>query len=198
MKRAAIAVRMHSGWGAFVAVSVTAGKVHLLDRRRMVVVPAGTPGAIQPYHFAKPLELPEAQAFLAKSLAAAEKPARTAIQNVVGELSARQYRVVGAAVLLASGRPLPVLSKILAAHPLIHAAEGEFFRGAFRNACEALGISIIGVRERDLAERFESALGKTATRMWQEVSDLGRTVGPPWTQDQKLATLAALLVLAQK
>jgi hypothetical protein len=107
-----------------------------------------------------------------------------------------EYRVVGAAVLLASGRPLPPLPKILASHALTHAAEGEFFRAAFRNACEALNISVAGFRERDLEERFDSTFGKVAARTSRQVSNLGRTAGPPWTRDQKSATLAALIVFA--
>jgi hypothetical protein len=198
MKRAAIGVRMHSGWGALVVVSVAAGKIDLLDRRRVAVTAPGTPGAVQPYHFAKTRELLQAETFLANSLVASETLARAAIQKVVSELGVREYRVVGAAVLLAAGRPLPPLPKILASHALTHAAEGEFFRAAFRNACEALNISVIGCRERDLEESFKTTFGKAAIHMDREVSNLGRTVGPPWTQDQKLATLAALLVLARK
>jgi hypothetical protein len=194
MKRAAIGVRMHSGWGALVAVSLIAGKVEVIDRRRIVVASPGTPGAIQPYHYAKARDLHEAEAFLANSLVASETLARTAIQNVLSEIGVREYRVVGAAVLLASGRPLPPLPTILASHALTHAAEGEFFRAAFRNACEGLNISVAGFRERDLEERFEAAFDKAATRTSWEVSILGRTVGPPWTKDQKLATTAALIV----
>jgi hypothetical protein len=198
MKPVAIGVRMHSGWGAFVAVAMTAGKVEVIDRRRMVVAPFGTPGAIQPYHFAKTLELHEAEAFLAKSLAVAENLARAELHDVVSELITREYLVVGCALLLASGRPLPALSKILSAHPLIHTAEGEFFRDAFRKASEGLQFSVAGFRERDLDKHFAETFGKSAARMSRQISDLSRAVGPPWTQDQKLATRAAMLVLAQR
>jgi hypothetical protein len=73
---------------------------------------------------------------------------------VVRELDGRHYRIVGSAVLLASGRPLPSLAKILGSHPLIHTAEGEFFRHAVRKACEGLKISVTAIRERELEERF--------------------------------------------
>src|SRR5713101_5217044 len=135
MKRAAIGVRMHSGWGALVAVSNSAGTVEVIERRRVAVTTPGTPGANQPYHFAENLDLPEAEKFLGNCFAASKRLALTAIRDVVGELRGHQYLVVGSAVLLSSGRPLPPLSKILASH-LIHAAEGEFFREAFSKACE--------------------------------------------------------------
>jgi hypothetical protein len=133
MKRAAIGVRMHSGWGALVAVSHSAGTVEVIDRRRVTITTAGTPGANQPYHFAENLELPEAEKFLGNCLAASKRLALAAVQDVVGELRGRKYLVVGSAVLLASGRPLPPLSKILASHALIHARQkANFFAKPFR------------------------------------------------------------------
>jgi len=198
MKRAAIGVRMHSGWGALVAVSNNAGTVEVIERRRVVITTPGTPGANQPYHFAENLELPEAEKFLGNCFATSKRLALAAVRDVVGELRGRQYRVVGSAVLPASGRPLPPLSKILASHALIHAAEGEFFREAFSKACEGLDLSVTGFRERNLDECVQATFGKAATRMCQQISTFGRSLGPPWTKDQKTAALAALVVLANK
>src|SRR5256885_9419587 len=109
MKRAAIGVRMHSGWGALVAVANSAGTVEVIDRRRVAIASAGTPGANQPYHFAENLELPEAERFLGNCFAASKRLAFEAVREVVGELHGRQYRVLGSAVLFASGRRLPPL-----------------------------------------------------------------------------------------
>src|SRR5215471_12502986 len=69
MKRAAIGVRMHSGWGALVAVSNSDGRVEILERRRVAMTIPGTPGAQQPYHFAENLKLPEAENFLGNCFA---------------------------------------------------------------------------------------------------------------------------------
>jgi len=198
MKQAAIGVRMHSGWGALVAVANSAGTVEVIERRRIAITIPGTPGANQPYHFAEKLELAEAEKFLGDSFETAKRLALAAVQDVTDELRGRQYRVAGVAVLLASGRPLPPLAKILTSHALIHAAEGEFFREAFSKACEGLELSVTGVRERDLDECVQTAFGKAAGRMGQQISTLGRSVGPPWTTDQKTAALAALVVLANQ
>jgi hypothetical protein len=197
MKPAAIGVRMHSGWGALVAVSNSAGSVEVIDRRRVAIINPGTPGAKQPYHFAESLELPEAEKFLGSCFAASKRLALAAVRDVIDELRGRQYRVVGSAVLLASGRPLPPLSKILASHALIHAAEGEFFREAFSKACEGLDLPVTGLRERNLDECFLTTFGKAAQTQ-RQISTLGRFLGPPWTKDQKTAALAALLVLAKQ
>jgi hypothetical protein len=198
MKRAAIGVRMHSGWGALVAVSNNTGTVEVLERRRVAVTTPGTAGANQPYHFAERLELSEAEKFLENCFTASQRLAAAAVRDVVAELQGRQYRVVGSAVVLASGRTLPALDKILASHPLIHTAEGEFFRAVFSKACEGLDLSVSGFRERDLEECVRTTFGKAATRVLRQISTLGRSLGPPWTADQKTAALAASLVLAKK
>jgi len=196
MKQAAIGVRMHSGWGALVAVSNNAGAVEVIARQRIAITAPGVTGANQPYHFAEHLELSEAEKFLESCFAASKRLALAAVRDVVSELRGRQYRVVGSGVLLASGRPLPPLAKILASHALIHAAEGEFFRDAFTKACEGLDISVTGFRERDLDECIRTTFGRGAARIQQQISTLGRSLGPPWTRDQKSSALAALIVLA--
>jgi hypothetical protein len=93
---------------------------------------------------------------------------------------------------------LPFLAKILASHSLIHTAEGEFYREVFKKACEKLEIPVTGFRERSLDEDFQARFGDAARGMSQQIADAGRALGPPWTQDQKMATIAALLVLMNK
>ena len=184
MKRAAIGVRSHSGWAALVAVAGKPGSVEVLDRRRIVLADTQGPGTNQPYHFAEKLELRAAQKHLASCAAVSERLALAAFRDVVQTLNG--YELAGAAILLASGRPLPSLPDILGSHALIHTAEGEFFRQAVRQACEGLGICVTGIRE--------SALGEDSA-LQQEIAKLGKIVGPPWTQDQKMAALAAMMVL---
>jgi hypothetical protein len=198
MMPAAIGVRMHSGWGALVAVCFDAGKVEIIERRRIEVIDAAAPGAKQPYHFAKDLGLPRAEKFIAKCFADSQQRAASAIRDLLAELSRRKYRIKGAAVVLASGRPLPPLAKILAAHPLLHTAEGQFFREVFAKACDICDLPVEGIRERDLDERVQTKFGKAATKIQRQIAAQGRTIGPPWTTDQKTAASAALTLLAKK
>jgi hypothetical protein len=196
MKRAAIGFQMHSGWGVLVAVSGAPQAIEILARRRIVTADPDMPGAIQPYHYAMNLQLPEKH--IANCAAVSTRLAVAAIGDLVTELNARHYRVVGSAVLLASGRSLPPLEKILAAHPLIHTAEGEFFRHTVTQACEELQISVTAIKQRDLDERAKAAFGKVASEVQGSIEGLGKTIGPPWTKDHKTATLAAALILASQ
>jgi hypothetical protein len=201
MKRAALGVRMHSGWGVLVAVCGDAGSLEVIERRRIVVIDPKIAGGKQPYHHAASLLLSEsalagAEKHLANCAAVSERLALAAVEVVVRELDGRGYRIVGCAVLLASGRPLPSLAKILAAHPLIHTAEGEFFRNAVRKACEGLKISVTAIPEREVEERAKTAFGKAAGTVQRRIASMGSSVGPPWTKDHKAAALAAAMILA--
>lgn len=198
MKRAAVGVRMHSGWGVLVAVSGDANSVEVMDRRRIVTTDPRIPGANQPYHYAASLGLPEPERYLANCAAVSERLALAAVGEVVRELDGRHCRIMGSAVLLASGRPLPSLSKILASHALIHTAEGEFFRNAVRKACEHLKIFVTAIREQELDEQATAAFGNAASRVQRRISSLGSSIGPPWTKDHKAAALAASIILARE
>jgi len=196
MKQVAFGIRMHSGWGVLVAVCGDANSVDVVDRRRIVTMDPGIPGAKQPYHYAASLELPAAERHIAKCAASSECLALAAVQEVAQELRVRKYQIVAAAVLLASGRPLPTLPKILASHPLLHTAEGELFRNAVRNACKQLKVSVTAFPERELETRVKAAVGEAASRVQRKLLALGPSLGPPWTKDHKTAALAAFAILA--
>ena len=166
----------------------------LVDRRRIVIIDSMMQGAKQPYHFAENLGLEEAERHLQKCAAVSQRLAVQAIREILDGATARKYRVLGCAMLLASGRALPSLQKILASHALIHAAEGEFFRKVVREACENFRVPVVGIRERELNERANTTFGKRARAVWQHISELGKAVGSPWTQDEKTAALAALVL----
>jgi hypothetical protein len=192
MKYAALGVQMHSGWGVLVAVSGAPDAIEILARRRIVTADPEMPGAIQPYHYAMNLKLPESEKHLAKCAAASTRLAVAAIADLV-----KEFHIVGSAVLQASGRTLPSLEKILASHPLIHTAEGEFFRHTVSQAFEDLQITVTAIRQRDLEERAKSTFG-SASRIQGTIASLGKTIGPPWTKDHKTAALAAALILASR
>lgn len=194
MKNAAFGVRMHSGWGAVVCISGNSAAPEIVDRRRIVIIEPAMEGAKQPYHFAESLGLEEAERHLQKCAAVSQGLALMAIGQILDAVRARNYRVVGCAMLLASGRALPALPKILASHALIHTAEGEFFRKVVSEACESCRIPVVGWRERELDERASATFGQAAARVRQRISNLGKTVGAPWTQDEKTAALAGLIV----
>jgi hypothetical protein len=196
MTSAAIGIRMHSGWGAFLVASGDPVMIEVIERRRIVVADPNIPGASQPYHCAAKMGVSEAKKYLAHCTKVSEQLALAAVDTIVQELHSRGYRVIRSAVLLASGRPLPSLLEILASHPLIHTAEGEFFRTVFWRASERLDIPVTGIRQCDLNECAYAVFGNVTGQVLRRISDLKRSLGSPWTEDQKKASLAASVVLA--
>jgi len=98
--------------------------------------------------------------------------------------------------LMASGRALPNLEKILAAHTLIHTADGVLFREALSLAGRKHGLKEFREREKNLLGRSAEALRISESALLRELKELGRGLGPPWSQDEKFATLAAWMALS--
>jgi hypothetical protein len=187
---------MHSGWGVLVAVSGSVNSVEIAERRRIVITDPTLPRANQPYHHAATLGLPEAEQHLAKCKAVSERLSSAAISETIEALAKRDCQVVGAALLLASGHPLPSLPQVLGSHPLIHTAEGEFFRRIIEQSFDHLKIPVTKIRERDLDRLAETALGDAAGHLHNTIAGFRSSLGPPWTKDHKLAAFAAAILLA--
>jgi len=186
---------MHSGWGILVAVSGSVNSLEVAERRRIVITDPTIPRANQPYHHAATLGLPEAERHLAKCAAVSERLSSAAVSQAVEALAKRDYQVIRAALLLASGRPLPSLLQVLGSHPLIHTAEGEFFRCAIEKGFDHLKVPVAKIRERDLDRLAETVLGDAGGELNSAIAGLSNSLGPPWTKDHKMAALGAAILL---
>lgn len=196
MKSAAIGVSVHSGWGAVVAIAGGRGTEEVLLRRRVVIIDSKIAGSVQPYHYVAKKEISVAGKHLARCASVSGRLAFEALTRLSGELAELGFTPKDAVVLLSSARPLPDLKSILTSHALIHTAEGEFFRQAFRCAFEKLKISVTGIRARDLDDSAAKAFGNSARAIQKRIDGMGRSLGAPWTKDEKTAALAAAIVLA--
>ena len=143
------------------------------------------------------LELPEAERLLRRFTSAAETMARRALTRVVGHLRALGYEPGTAGVLQAAGRLPKDLGAILSSHALIHTADGKHFRDVLAHASEHADLTVVRVPERALHERAAAALRRPPHDLQQQVAAWGRSLGPPWTADQKLAALLAWMLLAE-
>jgi hypothetical protein len=196
MKQAALGFRAHSGWTALVAVSLDGGSPKVLLRERAHLVKTFTFEYRQPYHTAEKKPFAEARTFISSVQAEARDLAFQSVHSIQMDLGKRGYELHHSALLLASGRPLPELDKILASHPLIHTAEGELFREALLHASERCGLAMFSVKESKLLETASHTLHLQPGELTRCLADLGRPLGPPWSQDEKLAALAAWLSLS--
>jgi len=196
VKNAAVGFRVHSGWSAMVAVCLQKGVPQVLHRERIHLVEEFTYRLRQPYHTAEKLSLVEAREFIRQAQATAKAMARRSIRELQKQLEGRGYGLNCAALLLASGKTLPELEKILASHAMIHTADGELFREALTRASVRCGLQVVSLKEKDVAAEAGRVLGLAEAAVSKQVAEMGRELGAPWAQDEKLAALAAWLALA--
>ncbi len=198
MKHAAVGFRAHSGWTALIALAVNNGVPTVLARQRVHLVETFAYEFRQPYHTAEKLRFDEGRAFVARMQTEARRLAFHAIRKLKAELQERGYSLARCGLLLASGRTLPSLDRILASHSLIHAADGELFREALLHASARCGLKPLAVKEREVLDAASRALRRKPGELTHRVANLGRPLGPPWSQDEKLASLVAWLAMSAR
>lgn len=193
---AAIGCRAHSGWAALVIVAGPVGSPTILGRRRIVIADPKIPGSKQPYHTAAKLPFQQAEQLVSRCREHSRAMARQELSAAGEHARSSGHEVTGCGIVLASGRPLPDLAATLASHAFIHTAEGELFRNVIADASRELNVPVTGVKERELLAQASATLGKSDAELQSYLQKMGHELGPPWTQDEKCATLAAWLALA--
>jgi hypothetical protein len=117
------------------------------------------------------------------------------IRDLISVISGMGTTVVGACVPGGNARLPHALPDILAVHARIHAAEGAFYRDVLADACTQAGLLVSRAPERDIPALAGKALGSSDERLRERLVVLGKSLGPPWGEDQRVATLAAFIAL---
>jgi hypothetical protein len=191
----AVGMKAHSGWAALVALGVDGRDLIVADRRRIELVTATGEWARQPYHAAEGLPSARARAVVERGITDARRCAVKELRAASTRADAAGHRLVACAVL--TGTPMPdwTVDEILAVHFRMHKAEGALYRDALVHAAKACGLRLVEVLEKSLADTATRTLKQAAPAAAQQIAALGKSVGPPWGQDQKEAALAALIAL---
>jgi hypothetical protein len=190
----ALGFRPHTGWSTVVAVGREGGSVRVVHRAQLKIGPAGLPAQV--YHAAREVGAAAAAALVRQVADEAAALAVAGVGAVVAELRARGQHPVAAGIPV-GGSAIPAeLSRILASHALLHAAEGDLYCQALADGADRHGLTLSLVPARELAARAARELGLDDAAMRVQLAALGRELGPPWRRDEKDATLAGLLALA--
>jgi hypothetical protein len=189
--RTALAFRPHTGWAVVVAVSGGASP-RVLHRARVDLCPDGVERFV--YHDIdhRGLKQRAATTYVAKSETAINEEAGRVMQRIAAELAPRAVAIV------AEVRPLPALEKILTAHPLWHAAEGELYRNALALAAEEQGLKVVETPPKRLRADATRALKLDEAAQDALLDGFKKELGPPWQKDHREATLAALVALSAR
>jgi hypothetical protein len=191
---AVLGFRPHTYWTATVALAGPPDAPQVIERRKIVFA-AGEERFV--YHRAAEMEPQAAAAMIARVRTAVEANARHEIERLLADL-AREGIAVRVAVVPAAIAKLPErLEDIVKVHARMHAAEGSFYRDAVAAACAAAGLQVRRVVERELPALAGDMLGLGPPALTARLKAMGASLGPPWSEDQKLATLAAWLHLTE-
>jgi len=193
--RVAFGLKAHSGWAALIVIGKSGGDYIVIDRRHVELVEEAW--ARQPYHAADELEPKEARTLVRRGVESARRIALREMRLLWKRERARGNSVTGCAVLV--GNPMPGWStaEILAVHFRMHQAEGVLFRDALAVAAKKIGLRLVAIPEKELEKTAQNTLGTSLSELTRTIAQLGKSVGPPWTRDQKDAALAAMIALRQ-
>jgi hypothetical protein len=189
-KRAALGLKVRTGRAVVVAVAGPVDSPEILGKTRIQVAFTFDEGAV--FHVAQNYPPERARALV-------QEREVLFTERALGDLrafAARQdFKVVGAGMAAPPIKRLPPFESILKAHPLLHAAEGEFYRRVFADACAKLRARPSRTPVGELTTNLAEGLGLKPAVLAKRLDAMGKASGRPWAVDQKEATLAAWSVL---
>ncbi len=193
MTRLALGLRAHIGWSAGVLLAEPVDAPVVIRRFRLDLVDPDKPESHEPYHAARELSLDDAERLIERASRTVGTLAQAALTHCIDGLQTSE--IVGACVITSSAKPRDIEST-LRSHLQVHVAEGDLIRDALRSACRTLSMPVTSFRERALFDEADRILEKSAMEVTKQLGTIGKAVGVPWAQDQKLCALAAWLTLA--
>lgn len=193
--KVAFGIKSHSGWAAVVALGRSKTGYEMVERRRIELIDDGELWAKQPYHAAENLEPVEAREVVTKGIDSARRVAHSRIKELLARKMTAGNDICSFGVIVPEPMPDWTVKEILAVHIRMHTAEGVLFPDALVCGCRATGLNTIEVHEKHLGQAVLQAFRSPLDEMFVRATELGRTVGPPWGKDQKLAAIAAMIAL---
>jgi hypothetical protein len=181
---ATVGVADHGGWAVLLTV-VPEGVV--VDRRRVTLVDDGLP-PLPHHHEAQMLPCEAGVALVNRVRASAQQRARAALEDLAAEVP---IPIRGIALRKCPELP-PTIAERIANYRAQNVADWVMYREAIAEAARARGWSVSWYDAKLVFDEAAKALGR------KTINDLllhvGKSLGPPWRKDHKVAMAAALAV----
>jgi len=190
----AIGVRVKSGWAAAVVLGGPPGAPQLLESLVLDLSDPAVPSTRQPYH-AGPGVAQTNTARLRRLIGLIERCARRSVGGLARTCRAQGRRIRGIGIVVGSDIDP---QKIANPHIRAHASEGRLFRTVVERAAKRRKLPTVTTVERELLPQAAVALGRSEAALKRTVTALGDPAPGPWRAEQKMAALAAWLVLEGK
>jgi hypothetical protein len=189
---AAIGLKPKTGRAVAVVLSGPRNAPELIKRKELTLTDPRIPATFQPYHEVMEMPWKESEKKVKPYIRAIEKVAAKALEQLVHELRAEGLEVAGVGIAGTADREL---AKIGNYHIRAHAAEGLLFRQVLEFAARANKLAQRTFIEKTLQTQAASELGCSITKLNNSLKTLGRSAGPPWRTDHRVAATAAWLTL---
>ena len=190
-KGSALGLRVHTGWATAVLVTGSAAEPSVVVRRRLELFDPSHPASKAPYHLGLEKPGPEGEAQVRRACDAARGATLRTMSGFVEDCGG--VEVVGVGVVGGSDADPARLGN---PHVRAHAEEGKLYREALLDGARALGLGSATWAEKKVYAAATDVLGLSEDAIKGALAELGGGVGKPWRAEEKLAALAAWLVLA--
>ena len=188
-----IGLRAKTGRAIAVVIGGSTENPIVLQKAEVKLTDPKLPATAQPYHEVMDLPWEQSQRAVRKYATAIERTAKQALAKFVEEQRSNGRKIAGVGIV---GAPDRDLTRIGNPHIRAHAAEGVLFRQVLDLAAQANGLKWQAFSDRKFDEIMAARLGGKYPRIKRALSDLGRSISPPWRADEKQAAMAAWLVLS--
>jgi hypothetical protein len=189
---ASIGFKAKTGRAIAVVLCGPAQSPQIAKRTELALTDPRVPETSQPHHEVMELPWDEAQVAVQPFVSAIERVATAALAQLVRELQSESLKVVGVGIVGAADRDL---RRIGNPHIRAHAAEGVLFRQVLEAAAKANRLAQRSFTEQGLEECAPTELRCTVAKLNGYLRRLGRAAGPPWRAEQRVAAMAAWLML---
>jgi hypothetical protein len=194
---AVLGVADHNGWAVCVTVAVSRGVPVVVDRRRLELIEPGVPS--QPYHHETVrMPRPEAEKLVAR---VRESVMRTTLARVSGlcEELKPPYTIVGMTLRNPPLDYVPItVAEAHASYSVMCRADGMMYHDALCTAARRLKIAVTRLDRGEEAVRAADRLGVSVDEVEHFLQTVGKSLGPPWHKEHRLAAAAAIGVLADR
>jgi hypothetical protein len=178
---AILGISDHYGWAVFVTATRDGT---LLDRRRCELVDAGL--IKHPYHHeGQTLPLEEALQLVEQVRVSAERHAALALDTIAHAVS---LPIVGIALRACPPLP-PTVAERIRDYRAQCVADSVMYRQELASAAEARGWGVHWYE----AKKVVAAAAQHVSDLESHFRALRKSLGPPWTQDHKVALAAAIV-----
>ncbi|MFO0980834.1 MAG: hypothetical protein U1E76_03630 [Planctomycetota bacterium] len=192
MVRAAVGLRVKSGWAMSVLVAGDTGTPRVVACRRVELADPLVPESVQPYHAALDLAGDRARRTVAKLVQVVERTSQRSLAQLLEEYRRGGHELVGAGIVVGSTIDPATIGND---HIRAHAEEGRLFRRVLESGVREHGIATRVMLEQQALAQASAALQRGERELRSALAALGKGVSDRWRAEEKLATLAAWLML---